>query len=235
MFIEIYNSIKDIPGWLSLEVCELLHDSAKSHSMDGDIVEIGSWQGKSTVLLAKSLSKPNSKVYAIDPHKGSQEHIHLYGDIDTFERFQANLKKYDVDEKVVVIREYSKDAINKIPNKISMLWIDGSHEYPDVKSDFELYFPKLKLGGIVLFHDSKWQGVKKVLWESVYTNPSLGFVQRVEDTTFAVKRKPNEDLVYYFNLCQLKMYQTKQIIKRNKRKFKKKFSKVECFFSKLIS
>lgn len=36
---------------------------------------------------------------------------------------------------------------------LDFLFIDGSHYYPDVKKDFEMYYPLVRDGGAIAFHD----------------------------------------------------------------------------------
>ena len=51
---------------------------------------------------------------------------------------------------------------------IDFLFVDGWHEYQDVKRDCQAWLPKLKPGGIVVLHDSGWApGVRRVIDEDV--------------------------------------------------------------------
>lgn len=60
---------------------------------------------------------------------------------------------------------YTKNLCESIPdNTIDLLHIDGSHLYEDVKIDFELFYPKVKKGGIILMHDViSHEGSKKFI------------------------------------------------------------------------
>jgi hypothetical protein len=59
----------------------------------------------------------------------------------------------DYKDKIVFIKDWSANAINKIYNKVDFCYIDASHSYEDVKKDIDLYYPKVKLGGIFGGHD----------------------------------------------------------------------------------
>lgn len=221
---QIWNEISLIEGWLNYPVAKLLHEKAKRVPNELPIVEIGSWKGRSTVLLSKSSS--SSKVYAIDPHIGSSEHHGLSEKpIDTFEEFKRNLKSANVLENVKIVRKASRDALDDVPDKIGMLWIDGSHEYKDVYDDFKLWFPRLIEGGHVLFHDSKWPGVKQVLWEELYTSCEVSFIGRTEDTTYAKKRDQANSVERIYNTLILEIYKKRHKLKRLKRKLKKQIKK----------
>ena len=144
--LKLLNETDEIDGWLYSDEIMLLHHLAKD--IDGLIVEIGSWKGKSATAITSALK--NGELYCIDTFKGSKEH-----DIDNLlELFIENTKKYE--DKITYIPMMSKYAAEKFDDdSIDMLFIDGSHEYKDVKSDLELYFKKVKPNGVILIHDTK--------------------------------------------------------------------------------
>ena len=47
-----------------------------------------------------------------------------------------------------LIRKKSEDAVDDIPNELDFVYIDGNHHYDYVKKDVEMYFPKVRQGGI---------------------------------------------------------------------------------------
>ncbi len=62
------------------------------------------------------------------------------------------LKKYG--NKVKFIRKFSEDAIGHIEDEsLDFLYMDGNHQYEFVKKDIELYYPKIKKGGVIGGHD----------------------------------------------------------------------------------
>ncbi|MAZ48616.1 MAG: hypothetical protein CME65_08630 [Halobacteriovoraceae bacterium] len=213
----ILSKTSSIEGWLSDEVAELLIKFARNSSV---IVEVGSWKGKSTINMALANSK--AKIYAIDPFTGSQEHQHLADhDIDTFKAFLKNCRDFNVDGQITPLRMNSDEAVSQIEEEIDLLFIDGSHEYPDVKADFENLFPKLKSGGVIAFHDSKWSGVKKVLWEDFFPNKNISGIQRIEDTSFARKLKIGKAKHRETNRAYLELEKSKQKMKNLKRRLKR--------------
>ena len=219
------NLIAQIEGWLSDEVAELLMSFA-ARVFKGVIVEVGSWKGKSTVAMA--LANPRVKIYAVDPFTGSQEHEHLAASkVDTYSEFLENIQKYQVKEQITPLRMTSREALYEVKEDISMVFIDGSHEYDDVKLDFDTWFPRLIPGGVILFHDSKWQGVKRVLWEEFYSQELLGPIDRVEDTTFAMKLSHPKSECVEHNKNLLKLEFDKHRLKRLKRKLKRFGSRLE--------
>ncbi|MDD3084033.1 MAG: class I SAM-dependent methyltransferase [Candidatus ainarchaeum sp.] len=158
----------DVEGWLTTKEGLFLYELSKKVG-SGCIVEIGSWFGKSTCWIAQGLKENNKKnnFYAIDPHIGSNEHKKFVKKVGgtTNEIFLHNLCGHHLEKYVIPIKKMSWEAINDIKEPIAFLFIDGSHEYEDVKKDFEQWFSKVKIGGIIAFHDNNWVGVKKVLDE----------------------------------------------------------------------
>jgi len=133
-------------------------------------VEIGSWQGKSTVYLGNGSKEGGKvKIYAIDPHTGSLEHQKNNEKIWTFEEFKKNIKNAAVDDIVVPLIETSAEIANNFNQSVELIFIDGNHEYKFVKLDFDLWFPKVSNNGTMVFHDTVgWLGPKKVVTEFIY-------------------------------------------------------------------
>jgi predicted O-methyltransferase YrrM len=66
------------------------------------------------------------------------------------------------------VRQESLVAAKQFSRPIDFLFVDGWHEYHGVKADTDAWLPKVKSGGIVVYHDSGWApGVKRVLEEDV--------------------------------------------------------------------
>ena len=67
------------------------------------------------------------------------------------------LKEYN--DKIVWVEKFSWDAINDIPNNLDFIYIDGEHTEEAVTKDLELYYPKVKIGGIFAGHDFEISGM----------------------------------------------------------------------------
>ena len=76
------NKVSKIGGWLTRREGEFLYKSAKNLSPKAPVVEIGSWKGRSTICLATGAKEVKGYyVYAVDHHKGSSEHLEIFGKI----------------------------------------------------------------------------------------------------------------------------------------------------------
>lgn len=169
-----------------------MFELAQKCSGKGVIVELGSWKGKSTIWLAKgSQASKMAPIYAIDPHQGSVEYD-LGKGINTFAEFQSNIEKAGVSSLVKPILETSVKAAENFPEPVELIFIDASHLYEDVKKDFEVWFPKVVDGGIMVFHDSSLSpGVVRLVKESVYHSNHFKNVGFVHSATYARKVSQN--------------------------------------------
>lgn len=183
----------NIDGWLGDGEGVLLFELAKSCQGKGAIVEIGSWQGKSTIWLGKgSLAGKQVKVWAIDPHTGSEEHHQLFGLVNTLDEFKRNVARSGLDGLVAPIVMSSKDAAAGFDAPVELVFIDGAHDYESAKTDFEMWFPKVVEGGIMAFHDTTgWDGPRKVVLERICTSRSFCSTRLVGSITYARKVRRN--------------------------------------------
>jgi predicted O-methyltransferase YrrM len=179
---EVYS----LPGMLTYDEVDCLYRLGQMNHCHGVIVEIGSWQGKSTIALALGAAQAHrEKIYAIDPHAVQPEEGYLE---DTRSAFVANIKRAGVDGQVIPMIMTSKEAARDWRQPIRLLWIDGDHRYESVKQDFLLWEPFLVDGGIIAMHDTiRKKGPKKVLWENVFRSRRFQEIAIVDNITAARK------------------------------------------------
>jgi len=153
----------------------LLWDLARRKG-SGIIVEVGSFEGYSTIILAKALTEYVC-VYAIDPHTGKlceSDEMESPSVSDSWTRFKKNIQDVGVSQVVQPLRMESEQAVAKWDKPIRLLWIDGSHRYEDVKKDFLLWQSYLIPCGVVVFHDCWIAGVRRVIVNHVLDNSLFG-------------------------------------------------------------
>lgn len=190
---EVYNKIKDLDGWLTINEAWLLYNLAKKTKRKGRIVEIGSWKGRSTICLAQGLKdkKIEEKVYAIDPHIGSSEHQGM-GKINTFAEFKKNIEGAGIIDKIEPIIKTSHEASKEFNDPIEFIFIDGAHEYEYVKEDFNDWFPKIVNGGVVAFHDTiVWPGPKEVVKDNIFKSKHFKNVGFIDSIVYGTKTEKN--------------------------------------------
>ena len=115
-------------------------------------VEIGVLKGNNAYNIMKTLNIKN--LYLVDPYEYYEGVDKEYPGIENiFNETKERFKEFG--DRVTFIRKKSDEAINDIPDNIDFVYIDGNHDYEYAKSDIELYYNKLRKGGILSGH-SNW-------------------------------------------------------------------------------
>jgi len=135
------------------------------------ILEIGSYEGASACYLIEKLAVSNDiELHCVDTWGGSVEHKeggHEKSDMAAVERrFHLNistaLSRVGNAVQLVIHKEHSDTALSKLivegkKNYFDFIYIDASHQAPDVLSDACLSFRLLKNNGLLVFDDYLWQ------------------------------------------------------------------------------
>jgi len=160
----------------------------------GAIVEIGSFKGKSTVMLATVAARFGlGPIVAIDPHNfNSAELAGFRKDpgASSYEEFLSNIEAAGIANHVEVRREYSTDVAQLWKRPIRFLWIDGDHSYKGAKADFDGFFPHVAPGGIVALHDAlhAFSGPIRVFVEEMLRSDQFGAAGFVNSIAWAQYR-----------------------------------------------
>lgn len=151
-------AIEPVAGWLTPAQARRLWDAARSLRASAQIVEIGSFRGRSTIVLA--LAAPDGvQVVAIDPHLGGDrgprelEARPELGEAD-HEAFCANLQRAGVAGHVRHVRRFSQDALGAVAGEIQLLYVDGAHRFVPARADLRRWGARVPVGGRLLVHDS---------------------------------------------------------------------------------
>lgn len=157
-FAEVWGAVVDVAGWMTEGQARLLFDSARHCPENGTIVEIGSFRGRSTIVLA-SASDPSVRVVAVDPHAGNDrgpQEIDGFADAaaDDNRAFEANLTAAGVRNRVEHLRMFSDDAADVVTGTVDVLYVDGAHRFRPARSDISRWGARVSDGGVMLIHDS---------------------------------------------------------------------------------
>jgi predicted O-methyltransferase YrrM len=186
-----------VEGWLHLDEGRRLYDAARHLADRGGpltIVEIWSWKGRSSIALASGLvdSGREGTVWAIDPHTGSVEHVEQWGRVDTFAEYLANIGRSGVGGRVSPLRLPSHEARPQFGDRsVDLLFIDGSHEYADVRRDIDDWMSALRAPAVVAFNDSSWPGVYRALRERVLSRGTPFRAPELVRSTLFVRYDPD--------------------------------------------
>jgi hypothetical protein len=178
--LSILDHMSKVEGWLDEAEAELLIAITQATCLTSDrhstsIVEVGSYCGKSTIVLGlalKGLEQHTARVYAVDPHDGVVSTIDqgIMQTPPTFEIFSWNVREAEVTDVIEPIKARSYDVDWDKP--IDLLFIDGLHDYRNVATDFLHFSDWVRPEGLVAFHDygEHFPGVKRVVDELVSGN-----------------------------------------------------------------
>jgi predicted O-methyltransferase YrrM len=148
-------AVAGIEGWLTDAQARRLWDAARALPATGQVVEIGSYRGRSTVVLARATE---ARVVAIDPHAGNDrgpQEIEGYASEaeSDHEAFLANLERAGVSSRVRHVRRFSADAHAEVDGPIDLLYVDGAHRYGPARDDIRDWGARVAPGGTMLIHD----------------------------------------------------------------------------------
>ncbi len=148
---------RSIPGMISPTSGQHLYTLCYMQPLRGDVVEIGSWKGRSTSFLARAVAASrNGTFYAIDHFKGNvgKERYYFVKNEDPKVAFLANVEAVGLTDTVHLLDMPNDEAVAKLEDvTIRFLFIDGDHTKEGVTTDIALFFPKLTDGSIVVFDD----------------------------------------------------------------------------------
>jgi predicted O-methyltransferase YrrM len=154
----VMDQVADVDGWMTPGQASTLFDAATRCPDDGLIVEIGSFRGRSTIVLASAAS-PGVDLVAIDPHAGNDRGPQEFDGFedeaaDDHRIFLDNLSRAGVADRVRHLRMFSDAALAQIERPIDVLYIDGAHRYAPALADIRHYGDRVADGGTMLIHDS---------------------------------------------------------------------------------
>ncbi len=119
----------------------------------GLVVELGVYNGLSFFTFCQSMQENDidGVAYAVDCWEGD-DHTDAYDD-SIYKSVQEHSREYYRGTSYL-LKMYFQEALQHFEDdSIDLLHIDGLHTYDAVKEDFETWYPKVKPGGIILFHD----------------------------------------------------------------------------------
>lgn len=160
-FKEAWNISNNIPGWLSeIDAKILWHFCSKSQ---GPILEVGSFLGKSSVLLSCL-----GDVTCIDPWVAGQKFENCIrskvpqklNNFDFLELFEHYTKKTPFANRIKTIRAFDYEVFPYWKTKIGFLFLDHLHSKKSVENSLLGWKPNLMKGAKILVHDAN---IKEVM------------------------------------------------------------------------
>ena len=165
--------IDTVKGFLDPEEGQALYSYGFEAGAIGPVLEVGSYCGKSTVYLGQACREKGVSLYALDHHRGSEEHQqgeeyhdqdlfdYKAGLMDTFREFRQTMRRADLEGVVVPIVASSKVAALNWRTPLAMVFIDGGHSREAAQTDYRSWAGHVVAGGILAIHD-------------IFSDPELG-------------------------------------------------------------
>jgi SAM-dependent methyltransferase len=157
-FDQAYAAVADVEGWMTEGQARQLWDGAEGLERGQTVVEIGSYQGRSAIILATAAPE-GVDVVAIDPHAGNDRGPQqIEGTADEgqgdHEAFVANIESAGVSDRIRHVRKPASAAGSDVGGSIDLLYIDGAHRYGPARDDIRDWGDRVADGGTMLIHDS---------------------------------------------------------------------------------
>ncbi len=160
--LEVAGAVK---GFLPKNEAAALYDAAVAVEVDGPLLEVGSYCGKSSVYLGYAAQSIGRVLYALDHHRGSEENQAGWehhdpelidkqkGVMDTLPYFRDAIFAAGLEHVVIALVGHSGVIARNWTTPLSFLFIDGGHGEEPAKADFNGWVPKVKEGGTLAIHD----------------------------------------------------------------------------------
>jgi len=159
------KKMMNVKGFLDDEEARQLYHLALEVSKAAPCLEIGSYCGKSAIVLGSGCKENNAVLFSIDHHTGSEEQQpgqeyfdpdlldRETGKIDTLRLFRKTIDDFDLASAVVPIIGRSETVGKSWNTPLGLVFIDGSHAYESALSDYETWARHVVPGGYLIFHD----------------------------------------------------------------------------------
>lgn len=139
----------DVDGWFLLKEAQMLQRFSK----DKVCLILGAYKGKSTLAVAETCKY----VFSVDTFKSFDNGKDECCTYTTLDEYTSNIINY---KNIFTMIGRSEDIIHRITkNTFDMIFIDGKNTENRTRADIQICWDKLKLGGIMIFHDYEWKGV----------------------------------------------------------------------------
>ena len=154
-----------VTGFMPADEGRALYDTAIRYLGDGVGVEIGTYCGKSTLMLGAAAQQSGGVLYTVDHHHGSEEHQPGWeyhdtslvdpasGRFDTLPSLRRALDAADLYDNVIAVVGKSFMVARGWRTPLRFLFIDGGHTEEAAQRDFDGWARWVDIGGALVIHD----------------------------------------------------------------------------------
>ena len=152
-------------GFMPADEGLALNHAAREVPVDGALLEIGGYCGKSALYLGAAARARGTTLFSVDHHRGSEENQPGWewhepdlvdptvGKIDTLPFFRRTIHDAGLEGTVVAIVGDSETVARHWASPLALVFIDGGHGREPAHRDYELWSPLVREGGRLVIHD----------------------------------------------------------------------------------
>ncbi|MFF3453808.1 class I SAM-dependent methyltransferase [Streptomyces sp. NPDC002730] len=139
--------------------------AAEAGALGLPLLEVGTYCGRSTILLADAAREAGTTAITVDHHRGSEEQQPGWeyhdptvvdpevGEIDTLPTFRRTLHKAGLEDHVIAVVGRSPLVAKVWGTPLGLVFIDGGHTDEHAGGDYEGWAPHVADGGLLVIHD----------------------------------------------------------------------------------
>lgn len=154
-----------VKGFLDPQEGARLYELAFEMAPLGPCLEVGSYCGKSTIYLGCACQSASGMLFALDHHRGSEEHQlgeeyhdeeffdETIGRLDTLPALRRTLSNAQLEDVVVPVVGSSRLVGRYWQTPLSMVFIDGGHSLAAAMNDYRTWAGHIVKGGVLAIHD----------------------------------------------------------------------------------
>jgi predicted O-methyltransferase YrrM len=152
-------------GFMPAGEGEALFQAAVGVSVDGPLLEVGSYCGKSAIYLGAAARERGRVLFSVDHHRGSEENQPGWewhepdlvdsaaGRIDTLPVFRHTVHEAGLEDTVIAVVGDSPVVAANWGTRLALLFIDGGHGEQPARLDYEGWTPHVAAAGLLVIHD----------------------------------------------------------------------------------
>ncbi|MFG1806334.1 class I SAM-dependent methyltransferase [Streptomyces sp. NPDC049040] len=164
---DVLAAFEAAKGFMPADEGLALHAAARGAAADLGlpVLEVGTYCGRSTILLADAARQAGTVVVTVDHHRGSEEQQPGWeyhdpslvdphtGLIDTVPHFRRTLHAAGLEPHVVAVVGRSPQVAALWTRPFCLVFIDGGHTDEHAAADYEGWAPRVARGGLLAIHD----------------------------------------------------------------------------------